>query len=102
MDLLLIVAPLVDICGRILRWGKKGDTRISLPQKFLHHYKVSGKPTDCRAPDLLELNSTFSPDSSSQNYSPPANEITGYGEKNKIVVSEKLVSNLVSQEVKSL
>ena len=59
LDLLLIVAPLVDICGRILRWGKKGDTRISLPQKFLHHYKVSGKPTDCQAPDLLELNLTF-------------------------------------------
>ena len=82
--------------------GREGRYKNPTPQKFVHHYKVSGKPTDCRVPDLLELNSTFSPDSSSQNYSPPANEITGYGEKNKIVVSEKLVSNLVSQEVKSL
>ena len=49
--------------------GREGRYKNPTPQKFVHHYKVSGKPTDCRAPDLLELNSTFSPDSSSQNYS---------------------------------
>ena len=66
----------VEIGGRILRWGG-GRYKNLTPQKFVHHYKVSGKPTDCRVADLLELNLTFCGDSSPQNYSPPANEITG-------------------------
>ena len=48
--------------------GREGRYKNPTPQKFVHHYKVSGKPTDCRVADLLELNLTFSGDSPPQNY----------------------------------
>ena len=52
LDLLLLIV--VEIGGRILRGGREGRYKNPTPQKFVHHYKVSGKPTDCRVADLLE------------------------------------------------